>query len=84
MRKLKAKSSVSELEIVEGLQIDKGYISSYFFINNSENGLWIRNAVRILIWPNKYLCLYSLLPLLEAVVQSNKSLIIADDIEGKH
>ncbi len=78
-----AKSSVSELEIVEGLQIDKGYISSYF-INNSEKMVCELEMPYILIYDQKISSLHSLLPLLEAVVQSNKSLlIIADDIEGE-
>ncbi len=78
-----AKSSSSELEVVEGLKFDRGYISSYF-VNNSEKMVCELEMPYILIYDKKISSLYSLLPLLEDVVQSNKSLlIIADDIEGE-
>ncbi len=73
-----AKSSVSELEIVEGLQIDKG-----IFHLIVKNGLWLEMPY-ILIYDQKISSLNSLLPLLEAVVQSNKSLLMLMTLKEKH
>jgi chaperonin GroEL len=78
-----AKSLESELEVVEGMQFDRGYISPYF-ITNAEKMVAELETPYILIYEKKLSGLQSLLPLLELVVQSGKPLlIIAEDIEGE-
>src|SRR6186997_1620009 len=78
-----AKSQESELEVVEGMQFDRGYISPYF-ITNAEKMVAELESPYILICEKKLSGLQSLLPLLELVVQSGKPLlIIAEDIEGE-
>ncbi len=78
-----AKSMETELEVVEGMQFDRGYISPYF-ITNAEKMICELEAPYILIHEKKLSTLQPLLPLLEAVVQSGKPLlIIAEDIEGE-
>jgi len=78
-----AKSLESELEVVEGMQFDRGYISPYF-ITNAEKMLAELEDPHILIYEKKLSGLQPLLPLLEAVVQSGKPLlIIAEDVEGE-
>ena len=78
-----AKSLESELEVVEGMQFDRGYISPYF-ITNAEKMVAELESPYILIYDKKLSGLQSMLPLLELVVQSGRPLlIIAEDIEGE-
>jgi chaperonin GroEL len=78
-----AKSLNTELEVVEGMQFDRGYISPYFVTNAEKMRVELEDAC-ILIHEKKLSALQSLLPLLEAVVQSGKPLlIIAEDVEGE-
>jgi chaperonin GroEL len=78
-----AKSLDTELDVVEGMQFDRGYISPYF-ITNAEKMVSELEDPYILIHEKKLSTLQPLLPLLEAVVQSGKPLlIIAEDIEGE-
>src|SRR5690349_19027757 len=78
-----AKSLGSELEVVEGMQFDRGYISPYF-ITNAEKMVAELEDPYILLHEKKLSSLQSLLPILEAVVQSARPLlIVAEDIEGE-
>jgi chaperonin GroEL len=78
-----AKSLDSELEVVEGMQFDRGYISPYF-ITNAEKMVAELESPYILIYEKKLSGLQALLPLLELVVQSGKPLlVIAEDVEGE-
>ena len=78
-----AKSFESELEVVEGMQFDRGYISPYF-ITNAEKMVAELESPYILIYEKKLSNMQSLLPLLEAVVQAGKPLlVIAEDVEGE-
>ena len=78
-----AKSLATELDVVEGMQFDRGYISPYF-ITNAEKMRAELEEPYILIHEKKLSNLQSLLPLLEAVVQSGKPLlIVAEDVEGE-
>jgi chaperonin GroEL len=78
-----AKSLESELEVVEGMQFDRGYISPYF-ITNAEKMLAELETPYILIYEKKLSALQPALPLLEAIVQTGKPLlIIAEDVEGE-
>jgi chaperonin GroEL len=78
-----AKSLETELDIVEGMQFDRGYISPYFITNADKMRVEFDDAY-ILICEKKLSGLQELLPLLEAVVQTSKPLvIIAEDIEGE-
>jgi chaperonin GroEL len=78
-----AKSLESELEVVEGMQFDRGYISPYF-ITNAEKMVAELEDPYILIYEKKLSGLQPLLPLLERVVQSGRPLlIIAEDVEGE-
>jgi len=78
-----AKSLETELEVVEGMQFDRGYISPYFVTNADKMRVDMEDAY-ILINEKKLSGLQELLPLLEAVVQTSKPLvIIAEDIEGE-
>jgi chaperonin GroEL len=78
-----AKSLETELDIVEGMQFDRGYISPYF-ITDSEKMRCVLEEPYILIHEKKLSSLQPLLPVLEAVVQSGKPLlIIAEDVEGE-
>ena len=78
-----AKSLDSELEVVEGMQFDRGYISPYF-ITNAEKMIADLENPYILIYEKKLSGLQALLPLLEAVVQSGRPLlVIAEDVEGE-
>ena len=78
-----AKSLETELDVVEGMQFDRGYISPYFITNADKMVAELEDAL-ILIHEKKLSSLQSLLPLLEAVVQSAKPLlIIAEEIEGE-
>src|SRR6188472_982153 len=78
-----AKSLETELEVVEGMQFDRGYISPYF-VTNAEKMRVDMEDPYILIFEKKLSGLQELLPLLEAVVQTSKPLlIIAEDVEGE-
>src|SRR5258707_1380306 len=78
-----AKSLETELDVVEGMQFDRGYISHYF-ITNADKMRVEMDDVYVLIYEKKLSGLQELLPLLEAVVQSGKPLvIIAEDVEGE-
>src|SRR5438132_6104836 len=78
-----AKSLETELEVVEGMQFDRGYISAYFITNADKMRVDMEDPY-ILIYEKKLSGLQELLPLLEAVVQAGKPLlIIAEDIEGE-
>ncbi len=78
-----AKSTATELDVVEGMQFDRGYISPYFITNAEKMVADLENPF-ILLHEKKLSGLQSMLPLLEAVVQSGRPLlIIAEDIEGE-
>ena len=78
-----AKSLETELDVVEGMQFDRGYISPYF-VTNAEKMTTELESPYILIHEKKLSGLQPMLPLLEAVVQTGKPLlIIAEDIEGE-
>ncbi|WP_108681553.1 chaperonin GroEL [Methyloceanibacter sp. wino2] len=78
-----AKSLDSELEVVEGMQFDRGYISPYFVTNADKMTTELENPY-ILIYEKKLSGLQAMLPLLESVVQSGRPLlIIAEDVEGE-
>jgi chaperonin GroEL len=78
-----AKSIETELDVVEGMQFDRGYVSPYF-ITNPEKMIVDLESPYILIFEKKLSALQALLPLLEAVVQAGKPLlIIAEDVEGE-
>src|SRR5213594_3906584 len=78
-----AKSLETELEVVEGMQFDRGYISPYFVTNAEKMRVEMEDAY-FLIYEKKLAALNELLPLLEAVVQAGKPLlIIAEDVEGE-
>src|ERR671910_1534630 len=78
-----AKSLETELEVVEGMQFDRGYVSAYFVTNVEKMRVEMEDPY-ILICEKKLSGLQELLPLLEVVVQAGKSLvIIAEDIEGE-
>ena len=78
-----AKTAVTELEVVEGMQFDRGYLSPYF-ITNAEKMIAELEEPYILIHEKKLSSLQPMLPILEAVVQAGKPLlIIAEDIEGE-
>jgi len=78
-----AKSLETELEVVEGMQFDRGYISPYFVTNADKMRVDMEDPY-ILIYEKKLSGLQELLPLLEAVVQASKPLlIIAEDVEGE-
>src|SRR6202048_539678 len=78
-----AKSMETELEVVEGMQFDRGYISPYFVTNADKMRVEMEDPY-LLIYEKKLAGLQELLPLLEAVVQASKPLlIIAEDVEGE-
>jgi chaperonin GroEL len=78
-----AKSLATELEVVEGMQFDRGYISPYFVTNAEKMRVELEDPY-ILIHEKKLSGLQQMLPLLEAVVQSGKAVvIIAEDVEGE-
>ncbi len=77
------KGMVTELEVVEGMQFDRGYISPYFS-TNPEKMIAEMEDVLILIHDKKISTLQPLLPILEAVMQASKPLlIIAEDVDGE-
>jgi len=78
-----AKTAETELEVVEGMQFDRGYLSPYFITNPEKMVAELEDAY-ILLHEKKLSNLQSMLPVLEAVVQSGKPLIIiAEDVEGE-
>ena len=78
-----AKSLYTELDLVEGMQFDRGYLSPYF-VTNPEKMLAELEEPYILLHEKKLSNLQAMLPLLEAVVQSSKPLlVIAEDVEGE-
>ncbi len=78
-----AKTAVTELEVVEGMQFDRGYLSPYFVTNPEKMRVELEEPY-LLIHEKKLSNLQALLPVLEAVVQSGKPLlIIAEDVEGE-
>ncbi len=78
-----AKSLETELDVVEGMQFDRGYISPYF-VTNAEKMIAELESPYILLFEKKLSGLQAMLPVLEAVVQSGKPLlIIAEDVEGE-
>jgi chaperonin GroEL len=78
-----AKSLETELDVVEGMQFDRGYISPYFVTNAEKMRAELEDPY-LLVYEKKLSALNDLLPLLEAVVQSGKPLlIIAEDVEGE-
>ena len=78
-----AKTAETELEVVEGMQFDRGYLSPYFITNQDKMRVELEEPY-VLIHEKKLSNLQALLPILEAVVQSSKPLlIIAEDVEGE-
>ncbi|OBQ63230.1 chaperonin GroEL [Mesorhizobium loti] len=78
-----AKTAETELEVVEGMQFDRGYLSPYFITNQDKMRVELEDPY-VLIHEKKLSNLQALLPVLEAVVQSSKPLlIIAEDVEGE-
>ncbi|UZF92694.1 chaperonin GroEL [Bosea sp. NBC_00550] len=78
-----AKTAETELDVVEGMQFDRGYLSPYF-ITNSEKMVAELEDPYVLIFEKKLSSLQAMLPILEAVVQTGKPLlIIAEDVEGE-
>ena len=78
-----AKSLDTDVEIVEGMQFDRGYLSPYF-ITNAEKMVCELESPYILLHEKKLAGLQAMLPVLEAVVQSGKPLVIvAEDVEGE-
>ena len=78
-----AKSLETELDVVEGMQFDRGYISPYF-VTNAEKMVAELDEPYILLYEKKLSGLQAMLPLLESVVQSGKPLlIVSEDVEGE-
>jgi len=78
-----AKSLETELEVVEGMQFDRGYLSPYFITNADKMEATLEDPL-ILLFEKKLSSLQPMLPVLEAVVQSQRPLlIIAEDVEGE-
>ncbi len=77
------KGFVTETEVVEGMQFDRGYLSPYFITNTEKMVADLEDAV-ILVFEKKLSSLQPMVPLLEAVIQSGKPLlIIAEDVDGE-
>src|ERR1700759_3164880 len=78
-----AKTTETELDVVEGMQFDRGYLSAYF-VTNAEKMTAVLEDPVILLHEKKLSNLQAMLPVLEAVVQSQRPLlIVAEDIEGE-
>ncbi|MFD2649430.1 chaperonin GroEL [Devosia albogilva] len=78
-----AKTAETELEVVEGMQFDRGYLSPYFVTNSEKMRVELEDPY-ILLHEKKLSNLQALLPVLESVVQSGKPLlIVAEDVEGE-
>src|SRR5262249_52801019 len=78
-----AKSLETELDVVEGMQFDRGYLSPYFITNAEKRTCELENPY-VLLHEKKLSGLQAMLPVLEAVVQSGRPLlVIAEDVEGE-
>ncbi|WP_322885370.1 chaperonin GroEL [Sinorhizobium medicae] len=78
-----AKTAEVELEVVEGMQFDRGYLSPYFITNQEKMRVELEDAY-ILLHEKKLSNLQAMIPILESVIQSGKPLlIIAEDVEGE-
>jgi chaperonin GroEL len=78
-----AKSLATELEVVEGMQFDRGYVSPYFVTNPEKMRVELEDPY-ILIYEKKLTGLQAMLPVLESIVQTGKPLLfIAEDVEGE-
>ena len=78
-----AKTAETELDVVEGMQFDRGYLSPYFITNPDKMEVVLEDAL-VLLFEKKVTSLQPLLPVLEAVVQSGRPLlIIAEEVEGE-
>ena len=78
-----AKSLETELEVVEGMQFDRGYISPYF-VTNTDKMLVEMEDPYLLLYDKKLSAFHELLPVLEAVLRSGKPLlVVAEDVEGE-
>ncbi|MEI7931759.1 MAG: chaperonin GroEL, partial [Alphaproteobacteria bacterium] len=78
-----AKTAETELDVVEGMQFDRGYLSPYFITNPEKMEVVLEDAL-VLLFEKKVTSLQPLLPVLEAVVQSGRPLlIIAEEVEGE-
>merc|ERR1712093_363943 len=78
-----AKSIETELDVVEGMQFDRGYLSPYFITNSDKMTTELENPL-ILLHEKKLTNLQTMVPLLEAVVQAGRPLmIISEDVEGE-
>jgi chaperonin GroEL len=77
-----AKTAETELDVVEGMQFDRGYLSPYFVTNADKMVAELEDAY-ILLHEKKLSNLQAMLPILEAVVQTSPLLIIAEDVEGE-
>ena len=78
-----SKTTDTQLEVVEGMQFDRGYISPYFVTNSDKMSTDLENPL-ILIYDKKLNSLQPLLPLLEAIAQSGRSLlVVAEDVDGE-
>jgi len=78
-----AKGMITNLDVVEGMQFDRGYLSPYFVTNQDKMNV-VYNNVRVLITDRKIAAMRDLVPLLEKIVQTQSSLlIIAEDVEGE-
>jgi len=77
------KTLVHELEVVEGMKLDRGYISPYFITNNKTQKVELENAL-VLLWEKKISSVQAILPLLEQVAKVQKPLVLmAEDIDGE-
>src|ERR1700740_2489614 len=77
-----AKSLETELDVVKGMQFDRGYVSAYFITNTDKMRVEMENPY-VLVYEKKLSDLRELLPLLEALAQTDKALlIIAEEVEG--
>lgn len=78
-----AKGTTTSLDVVEGMHIDRGYLSPYF-VNNPDKMHALYHNTRVLVTDKKLSSMRELIPVLESVVKTNSSLlIIADDVEGE-
>lgn len=78
-----AKGTVTSLDVVDGMQFDRGYLSPYFVTNNEKMNV-VYNDAYVLVTDKKISMLKDIIPILESVVQTRKPLlIIADEVEGE-